>query len=355
MAQTLEFRKAVRKSVPMLMSVAGVSGSGKTYTALLLAAGIAGPQGRVGFIDAENGRGEMYTDSPGISKALPNGFEYARIDPPFTPKCYIDAITAAEKAGLTVCVVDSASHEWEGIGGCCEIAENNKLRGMPNWSKAKMEHKRFVNHCLSTNMHLIFCLRAREKVKIVEINNKTEVVPVGIQPICEKGFVFEMLVSLLLDEQTHVAKPLKVPEPLAVLFPNAHLITKEDGAKIRQWNDTGSAFDASEQLKKRARSAAEEGTQSYAEFFKALPAAQKKVLADSIHEELKASAKTADEEAIRRLEEEKLEQSELDGSVREYPSIDKAPDPFEFDAEYRIKVGDTVMRPNEEKTAWIAA
>ena len=39
----MEIKKAVRTSVNLIMSVSGVSGSGKTYSALLLAAGLAGP------------------------------------------------------------------------------------------------------------------------------------------------------------------------------------------------------------------------------------------------------------------------------------------------------------------------
>ena len=38
----MEIKKAVRTSVNLIMSVSGVSGSGKTYSALLLAAGLAG-------------------------------------------------------------------------------------------------------------------------------------------------------------------------------------------------------------------------------------------------------------------------------------------------------------------------
>jgi len=81
-----------------------------------------------------------------------------------------------------VLVVDSSSHEWEGIGGCCDIAENNKLRGMPNWALAKKEHKKFLNRALLSSMHIIFCLRAREKTKILKIDGKETFVPQGIQP-----------------------------------------------------------------------------------------------------------------------------------------------------------------------------
>ena len=306
----LEFRKAKRKAAPMLLAISSVSGGGKTYTSLLLAAGIAGPDGRVGMVDAENGRGEMYADSPGIMAALPNGYDYIRFDPPYSPDRYIEHLQAAEKAGITVCVVDSGSHEWEGIGGCCEIAEKNPLGKMPNWSRAKLAHKRFVNYLLSSSMHIIFCLRAREKVKIFKrgdqmvtnvaavgedfpIADKDTVVSLGLQPITEKGFIFEMLVSLQLDEHTHFAVPLKVPEPLMPLFPGKRLITKEDGERIRRWNLGAPEEDPAERLQKRAHAAAEEGVESYRAFFTSLTAAQKQALKPH-HEANKATAEQAD-------------------------------------------------------------
>lgn len=254
----MSFTRAIRKSSPMLVGISGVSGSGKTYSSLLLAAGLAGPNGRVGFIDTENGRGTMYADSPGIVAALPRGYQISQLDPSFAPERYIDRIAEAEKAGINVLVIDSTSHEWEGIGGCCEIAEIKKLRGMPNWALAKMQHKRFMNHCLSSNMHLIFCLRARDKVKIVKIGGKDEIVPVGIQPIAEKNFMFEMTVSLQIDEHTHFATPIKVPDPLKALFPGGKMLTKQDGERMRQWNETGAAADPNERTDRRARALAED-------------------------------------------------------------------------------------------------
>lgn len=290
----LEFRKASRKAVPMLLSISGVSGSGKTYSALKLAAGIAGKTGKVGMIDTENGRGEMYADSPGIVDDYPDGFWYCRLDPPFTPRAYIDALKAAEAAGITVPIIDSTSHEWEGIGGCCEIAEEKKLRDMPNWSLAKMEHKRFVNYLLSAPLNIIFCLRAREKVNIVKVGGKTEIVPIGIQPIAEKNFVFEMLVSLRVEEETHHAIPVKVPEPLVGLFPKEALITKQMGERIREWNETGAALTEDEQLAKRAKAEAQNGVQAYREFFTALTKKQKTWLSKHGHEENKFDAEQVD-------------------------------------------------------------
>lgn len=291
---SFEFKKAVRKSVPMLVSISGTSGSGKTYSSILLAAGIAGPNGRVGLIDTENGRGSMYADSPGIMAALPNGFEIVQMDAPYDPDRYIEALTAAEKAGITVCVVDSTTHEWEGMGGCCEIAEKFKLKGMPNWAKAKMAHKRFMNHALSSKMDIIFCLRARDKVKIVKVSGREEIVPIGIQPITEKNFVFEMLLSLQLDEATKHATAIKVPEALVSVFPSGQLITKEQGERIRQWNEGGRPEDPAVQVRKRAKAAAENGVAAYHEFWVALTVAQRKAIGEAAHAENKAVAEEAD-------------------------------------------------------------
>ncbi len=305
----LEFKDAQRRAVPLLISIAGPSGSGKTFSALLMAQGLAGPDGTVGMIDTENGRGTMYADSPTIRRELPKGYKILDLNPPFTPARYVEAIQAAEKAGIAVLVIDSGSHEWEGPGGCTEIAENNKLKGMPNWSMAKLAHKRFVNCLLSTPMHVIVCLRARDKVKIVnkgdeigpdKMADKTLVIPMGLQPIAEKAFVFEMLLSLLLDEKTHHAEPLKCPEPLTHLFQGTRLIGKADGEAIRQWNDGAPKANPMAGVSKRARLAAEEGMAAYVKVYGELTPVEKKFLIDSgEHAANKDTAKWADEEAAK--------------------------------------------------------
>jgi hypothetical protein len=313
-----EVKDAMRHEVPLLLSVSGASGSGKTMSALLLAAGLAGPDGQVVLIDTENGRGSLYCDSPTVLKAFPRSFKVIDFPPPFEPVRYIRAMEVAEAYGRlsareVVCVIDSASHEWEGTGGCCEIAEKNKLRGMPNWSMAKLAHKRFVNHCLSTSMHLVFCLRARDKVKIFNagdkmilstaapgdgeppVAEKSCVVPIGLQPIAEKSFVFEMLVSVLLDEKSHHALPLKVPEPLLSLFPGGRLLTPEDGARIREWNKGGKPADAADNLRKRMRTAAEDGALAFEQFKAAMTNEQKRLIGKELHDELAAIAANADQ------------------------------------------------------------
>lgn len=284
---------AKRLAIPALMSLSGTSGSGKTFSGLLLAAGMAGGE-KVGMIDAENGRGTLYQDDPDILKALPNSYLYTQISAPYTPIRYVGALRAMEAAGCKVCLIDSTSHEWEGDGGCSDIAEQNKLKGMPNWIKAKKEHKRFMAYLLSSRMHIIPCLRAREKVSVIKDNGKEVFVSQGIQPIAEKNFVFEMLISLMFDEQTHHYLNLKMPKMLASIFRTGELITVAHGEAVRRWADAGQAIDPMDLLKKRARHAAEAGLEAYQDFFKSVTAAERKYLQQTTHEDNKRFAADAD-------------------------------------------------------------
>lgn len=236
-----KIQKAKRKAVPMLVSIASPSGFGKTYSALLMAAGMAGKNGKIGFIDTELGRGSMYADDPDIMELIPQGYDIVEISAPFTPEKYIEALEAFK--GYDVVVLDSGTHEWEGMGGCQDIAENNKLRGMPNWSKAKMAHKRFMNCLTQLPFDTIICLRAREKTKPEVINGKTQMIDMGMQPICEKNFMFEMTLSMMLDEN-HKPILTKCPKPLLPLFNGGdNLITPSMGERLKEWSNGGESID----------------------------------------------------------------------------------------------------------------
>ncbi len=297
----MAWERASRKAAPGLIELAGLSGSGKTYTALLVAAGMVGKKGRVGFLDAENGRGELYADDPVIMRALPDGYDYEEIAAPFTPERYIEKMVSAEKAGITVLVTDSASHEYEGIGGCVEIAETNKIGNSDNWALAKRRHKRFVYHLLSSQLQQIFCLRAREKVKIVG----KQYIPLGLSSIQEKNFSYEMTMRWMIEEGTHHSNFVKGPSIFSDM--TGRMLTKEDGVRIANWISGGAIIDPIELLKKRARAIAEEGMNAYKQFFEELTKAQQVSLASSTHAENKRIAEEADKAEAERLKAEAAE------------------------------------------------
>ena len=232
----LNIRPAKRGGSKAIIGIAGVSGSGKTYTALLIARGMVDNASEIGFLDTENKRGSLYAD------ILDGEFLIGDLYPPFSPNRYSEAIKEFQDKGVKVLVIDSISHEWEGEGGCDDIA-NSKMgkSNMPNWIGAKREHKGFMNTLLQCNMNVICCLRAREKT---DFKNPQKPVSLGIQPVCEKNFMFEMTASLLMENEGKTQKFLKMPAFLKESFGNGKdYLGNATGKKIMEWINTGEKED----------------------------------------------------------------------------------------------------------------
>jgi hypothetical protein len=230
---TITFRPAVRTTTALLIALAGSSGSGKTYSALRLARGLAGPNGKIAFIDTERGRALHYAEA--------FTFDHAEIHPPFRPDRYQQAILDAEKADYPVIVVDSMSHEHSGEGGLVDWAamDLQKMGSPRNWIAPKTAHKKLVNRLLQVNAHLIFCLRAEPKIKMVEDPKRPGrqmVVDDGWKPVCEKTFMYEMICSFMLyDERPGVPVPTKLQAQHKSAFPAGQQITEACGAALATW------------------------------------------------------------------------------------------------------------------------
>lgn len=263
---TFTLRPAVREKIGLLFGIAGASGSGKTFSALKLACGIANGTGKVAVVDTEAGRAKHYAPKPGEKADSAKGtFDFLHLDftPPFTPERYVEAIRACEEAGATVIVIDSMSHEWSGEGGCADMqaaeAERMatdrktgqliewKIEAMtaPAWKKPKMRHARMMARLIQTRTHLIFCMRAQEKIKIVKKadGKGTEIVPIGFQPICEKSFTYEMSGSMTLHPDTP-GQPRydlhhKLNDELQAIFPEGAKIGDAAGKRLRIWAEGG--------------------------------------------------------------------------------------------------------------------
>lgn len=237
-----EFRRAVRENVPLLIGLAGASGSGKTYTAMTLAKGMSGEK-PFAVIDTEAGRARHYADQ--------FAFDHMDLHPPFRPQTYLDAIVAADKAKYPVVVVDSMSHEWSGDGGVLdwqeeEWAKNNHAEWarMSSWIKPKMGHKEMVSKLLQVRAHVILCFRAEPKIEMAkDEKGKTIVVekkgPGGFKgwlPICEKNLPYELTTSFLfMAERPGVPVPMKLQEQHKAFFPADKVITVEAGRKLAEW------------------------------------------------------------------------------------------------------------------------
>lgn len=265
---TFTYRPAVREQVGLLISLAGGTGSGKTYSAMMLAKGLAGDK-PFAVLDTEAGRAKHYADQ--------FKFDHGELTPPFRPERYAEAIKAADAAGYPVIVVDSASHEHAGEGGLLEWhdEELQRMAGddwkrresckMAAWIKPKTAHKQFVNHLLQIRAHLILCFRAEEKIEMVrdgdgKMQIKPKVSPVGKNgwlPICEKNLPFEMTASfLLLADNPGVPHPIKLQEQHRIAFQEGKKIDEAAGASLAEWARGGGATASSRGDKGPASAAA---------------------------------------------------------------------------------------------------
>lgn len=238
---TFEFRDAVRADISLLILLAGGTGSGKTESAMRLATGLSG--GRpFAVIDTENGRA--------LHKADDYKFQHAALDEPFTPERYAEAVKAAGAAGYPVIVIDSGSHEYEGVGGVLdsqaaefERMERRESARMASWIEPKRRHKRFVQELLRSPAHVILCLRAEDKIEVVKVDGRTVVRPKetltgaeGWVPICEKRLPFEATISLLLTaDAPGVPKPVKLERRHEALIPLDQPLTEDTGRALAAW------------------------------------------------------------------------------------------------------------------------
>lgn len=288
-----QFRPAVREDSIPLIGLYAPSGHGKTFSALLLARGFVGPEGKIAMVDTESGRGSLYSDQ------IPGGYDTACLNEPFGPANYIEAIQAAEAAGYDIIVIDSASHEWEGIGGVLdmagEIEERTKKKGLHCWNQPKREHGKFVNKLLGSKIPVIVCIRAKHKSRQVRVNGKAEIIKDDFtSPIQAEDFIFEMTVHAEVMSN-HGLRITKCSHPdLATCFEDGQPITIQTGERVAQWAKGETKQRRAIEVHKEAREAASKGKASLEAWWEQA-SKEDRVKAKSIASDLEQLCKKHDE------------------------------------------------------------
>lgn len=190
----MNIRKAHRTAAKIKMALQGVSGSGKTYSALLLAKGLLGSLEKVCVIDTENSSSDLYSHL--------GAFSVIPIEPPYTPEKYIQAIQLAETEAMELIIIDSLSHSWEYlIDFHASLAGNS----FANWSKITPRHNALLFKILSSKTHIITCLRVKQDYVLSEKNGKMIPERVGLKPIQRDGIDYEFTIVFELDYKHHVS------------------------------------------------------------------------------------------------------------------------------------------------------
>lgn len=229
---SLTVKKATRQGIKPLIVLYAESGNGKSYSALLLARGMAGENGNVILGDSERGRGSLYAD------VLPGGYDVVDIDEPFTPAKFIEVIDLIEKSGATVGVLDGASPEWE--NGVLEMAAENESRtgksGLHNWRIPKQEHQKFLSRLLRSPIPWVVTLRAKFKSRQIKENGKTVIIKDDVpSPIQAEEFIYESTCHAIILPD-HSIRLTKCSHPaLRSCFPEKGPITIEHGRMLAAW------------------------------------------------------------------------------------------------------------------------
>ena len=251
------YTKAKRDNVKVLIGLAGASESGKTWSGMVLADALSGEL-PFACIDTERNRAKHYADD--------FDFEHFPLGPPFAPENFLKKVLEVERRGFPAVIIDSTSHEWSGIGGVRNMAANAPGKSAAKWAMPKEEHFKMLNGLLQADIHIIFCLRAREKIKFVPKPDKpdeTVVVPIGWQPICERDFMFELTLSFtMIPDEPGVIQdslPGKCPDKFRPQFLPGTQISTEAGHNLRKWCN-GASLPWPRELLSDAMNAAQQGT-----------------------------------------------------------------------------------------------
>jgi len=235
------FRRAITSEAKPLVGLYSESGCGKTRSSLLIAKGFTGDMSAVGMIETESGRGEAYADDPVVG-----GYNVLPIREEFSPKTYGQAIGAAEKAGLRCLIVDSASHEWEGLGGVLGMAAKNQSDGKKGplvWQQPKMDHAReFMLRLTQTPIPLVIvCMRAKYPMEEVIRDGKKEWArSPHLSPKQSEDILFEMFVHGWIGQDHKFHGTKYTLDVLRKIFIDNEMITVDTGKRLAEWAAGGS-------------------------------------------------------------------------------------------------------------------
>ena len=231
------FHKATKTQKRLRLSLYGVSGSGKTYSALALAKGLGG---KVALIDTERGSASAYANL--------FTFDTLEMPPPYTPAAYVAAIKAAETEGYDICIIDSLTHAWSGAGGALEMVDNAAKRNSGGnsyaaWRDVTPEHNKLIDAIIGSKCHIIATMRSKAEY-VLEVNERGKSVPKkkGMAPIQRDGMEYEFdVVAEMTSDNEMVIQKTRCPE-LA-----GQVIAKPNGATsatLRAWLTDGAPIPA---------------------------------------------------------------------------------------------------------------
>jgi hypothetical protein len=225
------FTPATKEQAKARIALTGPTGSGKTYSALVIGTGIGD---RIALIDTEHGSASKYADEFAFD-TLPLAT--------FEPPALVEALAVAAHEGYDVVIVDSLTHFWSGSGGMLEQVDNAAKRvaggnTFAGWREARPLERAMIDALLAYPGHLIATMRTKTEY-VVEADERGRKVPrkVGLKPEQREGIEYEFDIVGDLDHENTLVISKSRAKPLAGL-----VVRKPDAAfaeAVLDWLNAG--------------------------------------------------------------------------------------------------------------------
>lgn len=233
------FEQVTRKKAKLRLALTGVSGAGKTLSALYIAYGMTGDWGKIALIDTEHERARFYADRSDLGTGR---FLYAPFPPPYSPDRYKQLVEEGAKAvgADGVVIIDSFSHAWNNEGGVLEIKDRIAGQQGKNsytaWNEAGKEQNSLVNTILAVDCHTIVTMRSKMDY-VMQENDRGKMTPikVGLAPVQRDDTEYEFDIVLSIA-RNHIATASK---DTTFLDKFDKVITPELGKQLADWLNTG--------------------------------------------------------------------------------------------------------------------
>lgn len=184
----IKFVKAAPQQARLKVSIYGPPGSGKTFTTLLMAEGLAKTRGkRIAYVDTERGT-DFYAMKVPARPVHPEAFDFDAI---YTKSLaeVDEAVRSLDPATHGVVVLDSISHLWDAAMDGYQ-GQKTKIDSIPMqaWGKIKKPYKALIAYLIGSPFDVFILGRQKN---IFEMNDKDEMQKVGVGMRAEGETAYE--------------------------------------------------------------------------------------------------------------------------------------------------------------------
>lgn len=205
-----EVKKARRQRRPLKISLEGLSGSGKTYTALRLAFAMrrAGIGKRIVVADSENESAGLY-DGVHIDGET---WQYETCAIPHekqNPAGYAECYEYLVSQGFDLIIFDSLSHAWHGAMEVVdEYARANRGDKFGGWAKVTPQQRTMLTTLTDLRAHCIVTMRVKSDYERTEVNGRAQIKKVGMKTDQRDNteYEFDAVIRLDAGHEAHVEK-----------------------------------------------------------------------------------------------------------------------------------------------------